>query len=149
MKPGPELDALVREKFFVHEIFSLLNPPQPYSQEIGAAWLVVEELRLQGQLVGVFSQPDGSWIVSSSKALNPNGDGTADGYDDTVNDTTVRVASPAHGICLVSVEFDLPDGVLDEYVVDCTFCGRTRTRGHEKDCPYPRMRPDLQEFFRK
>lgn len=171
MKPGPELDALVHEKVFemcVHEwlrdghgdetfckkckggwLFTAVHTTPKYSTDMGAAHLVVENQRRQGQYVSVSPQPEGDWIVCSTKALNPRGDGTADGFDDTMPDTTVRVLTPAHGICLVAVDYLLPSGSLDEYVVDCALCGRTRTRGHEADCPFPSLRPDLQEVFRR
>lgn len=153
MKPGPELDALVHEKVFemcVHEwlrdghgdetfckkckggwLFTAVHTTPNYSTDMGYAWAVVEHERLHGQYVSVSPQPDGTWIVSSVKALNPRMDGTAD------------------GICLVAVDYLLPSGSLDEYVMDCALCGRTRTRGHEADCPFPSLRPDLQEVFRR
>ena len=129
--------------------FTAVHETPPYSTDMGAAWHVVVKMRLWGQYVSVCPQPDGSWVVSSAKALNPNGDGTADGYDDTMQDVSVKVSNPAHGVCLVAVDDFLGAEVLDEYLVDCVLCGRRRTDGHEDGCPFPSLHPDLQEYFRR
>ena len=178
MKPGPELDALVHENVLnlchhdwkpdqwptpsggLHyaskcakcEAWShltvWLNTPN-YSRDMGMAWLVVEKLRLGGSLVSIAPEPDGMWVVSCTKALNPKGDGTADGFDDTYPDTTVKVASPAHGVCLLAVDYLLDEATLNEYLVDCMFCGETRAKGHTKDCPAHDMGPELQKAFQR
>lgn len=171
MKPGRELDVLVHEKVMgfcahgwahdghgdrttcskcgKHERHVAYPDTPRYSTDMGAAWAVVEKFRVGGSLVSISAQPEGHWFVNASKALNPNGDGTADGWDDTYPDTTVRVASPAHGICLVAVDHLLDEADRNEFLVDCLFCGETQAKGHAPDCTFLRMRPDIQEEFRK
>lgn len=171
MKPGRELDALVHEKVFdlcAHDwrtdghgdrtscrkcgaferTTAIIHTPE-YSTEMGAAWAVVELLRRRGSLVSVSAQPEGFWIVSADKALNPRGDGTADGWDDTTPDLAMKVATPAHGICLVAVDYLLVEEVLDEYMIDCVFCKATRKEGHLRGCSVASMGPEVQEIFRK
>lgn len=170
MRPGRELDELVHEKVMglcAHDWRSVggklttcrkcpavaavaaIEATPAYSADVGAAWAVVEKLRIGGSLVSVSPQPEGHWFVNASKALNPRGDGTADGWDDTYPDTTVRVANPAHGICLVAADHLIDEADLNEFLVVCLFCGQTQANGHDEGCPYPTMRPDVQEALAK
>ena len=170
MKPGPELDVVVHEHFVkkcahvwlrdghgdetlcrkcgASHLFTAIREVLRYSTEMGAAWTLVETLRKDGVLVTVSAQPDGSWVVAGDPALNPREDGTADGYDDTMPGRSLRTATSAHGICLLAVEDALAEGALNEFLVDCAFCGRCRIHGHEPGCPFPAMHPDLPETFR-
>ena len=91
-----------------------------YSTDPGDAWLLVEHMRRGGLFVHVANQPDGMWLVSAEKALNPRGDGTADGYDDTMPGVMVKTATMPHGVCLVALDQYtlLSEGALDPWAFD-------------------------------
>lgn len=88
-----------------------------YSHDLNMAWLVVEKLRETGEYVTITPSIKNArgYTVSRSKALNPHGDGTADGWDNTQDSVVVTAPSAAYGICLVAVAEYLPEGALDEY----------------------------------
>lgn len=88
--------------------------PPEYSTEIGRAWLILS--KMQGMLLSIAAQPDGFWIVSFAKALNPKEDGTSDGYDETMPETAVQVQDPAHGICLLALD---DENLMAEYLIHC------------------------------
>jgi len=161
MNPGRELDILVHEQVLrlcVHDDQFLSadtgyvyrcrkcgsnghglerkepNPP-PYSTDMTAAWKVVEGLRLGGSLIGIVPRPDGLWIVSNTKTLNPRGDGTADDYDDTYPDFAFRVPNPAFGVCIAAAQWCIPEDALDVYLMVCMMCDKTVSQGHTKGCP--------------
>lgn len=149
MKPGPALDAFVHEHVFglcnhvwamasgavpggwhharqcskcmVYETFVVHPNTPPYSTDISAAWGVMEHLRRGGCLLSILPEPRGTWWVTPQKALNPRGDGTAEGWDDTIPESTYRTQTAMHGICLAAIDYLLEEEALQDYVV-CRLC---------------------------
>lgn len=160
MKPGPELDALVHEHVFqlcnhvwviasgavpggwhhnrqcskcaVYESLVVHVNTPPYSTDIAAAWGVMEHLRRGGWLLSILPEPRGTWWVTPQVALNPRGDGTAEGWDDTLPECTFRTQTVMHGICLAAVEHLLGEEVLKDYVV-CRICQELE-QAHAESC---------------
>lgn len=156
MKPGHEMDALIHKEVFglcdhewrdpdsrvgaqctrckAQSAFTAVQETPAYSGSMAAAWVVVEKLRLEGRLISLSPHSSGMWLVCDAKALNPRGDGTADGFDDTVPESRFWVESPAHGVCLAALEWALPEEAIAPYLFDCLYCGRDRLH-HGRECP--------------
>lgn len=149
LKPGPALDAFVHERVFglcahdwngqqergricakcgIYEFASEQPHPPAYSTDIPEAWKVLEKQRLRGEYIQVAPEPEGTWCVGASKALNPREDGTADGYDDTSFRRMYRVPSAAFGICLTAVDRHFDDEHLATLSL-CPFCQRVHEEG--------------------
>lgn len=105
-----------------------------YSTDIGHAWQIVEKARLDGTFIVIAPLPDGAWIISEEKALNPHGDGTADGWDETWVGVRLRATTAAFGICLLSLYWEFEEGTFDEFLADCPDCGRLIGTRHAPDC---------------
>lgn len=172
MKPGPELDALVHEKVmgrcphdWEHWPRTTMHPDgyrtcklckaddrfvqtdiPRYSTNMVAAWLVVEKMRLGGELAVIAALPDGSWSVSYEKALNPRGDGTADDWDHTTPHCRFRTVTPTHGICIGAVDMYLDEDALDEWKIGCFVCDTTHKEGHKPTCFQARFEQEREEL---
>ena len=154
--PGADLDALVHAHVFglcphawrerhggdaaprcskcgISSDFVYATTVPPYSTSAALAWSVAERLRLDGSLVSVHARPDGTWETRVEYALNPRGDGTADGWDETLVAASVRTLTMPHGVCLVAVAPSLPEDGLDPYLAACPDCGRD-VLDHARDC---------------
>ena len=107
---------------------------RPFSTDIRLAWAVLERARLWGRYVSVIPRPDGRWSAGTAKALNPRGDGSADGYDDTAFDWHVVGSTTAQVICLAVVVDRLDAASAREHVVSCMFCETTEAEGHLPRC---------------
>lgn len=175
MKAGRELDALIHEKHFrlcPHEwalttdivlggehhsrqcskckalepLVVHMETPR-YSTDITAAWTIVEESRRRGGYISVAPLPNGKWRAVRSKALNPNGDGTADDYDDTYPEHHVEAATAPMAICMAVAPFFLKDEEMAEYLVECWVCGGMKAEGHLSGCSVADLSPEMQKVF--
>ena len=175
MKAGPEFDALIHEKHFgrcAHEWATVTNivmggrhltrqcskckafeplvvhvETPKYSTDITAAWTVMENERKRGGYISIAPLPDGKWRAVRTKALNPNGDGTADDYDDTYPDFQVEADTAPMAICMSIAHFFLEEEVMADYLVDCWVCGGTKAQGHAPGCSVVDLSPEMQRVF--
>ena len=176
MKAGPEFDALIHEHHFRlchHEWVKVMNVVRggrhlsrqcskckaldaivvhvetpKYSADITAAWTVMENERRRGGYISIAPLPNGKWRAVRSKALNPNGDETADDYDDTYPDFQVEADTAPMAICMSVAHFFLDEADMDEFLVDCWVCGGTKARGHKPGCSVVDLSPEMQRVFR-